>query len=115
MRARQWTVHREGITSADAIAPTPGVTVTAPASLQPAEVVAALEQLVAVLAPADRREALQAVIAAALTAATPCPRCASRIIQRQGRHGPFLGCTAWPRCDWTAAIPDDAPSTGRRP
>jgi hypothetical protein len=27
-----------------------------------------------------------------------CPRCGSRLVERLGKHGPFLGCTGYPHC-----------------
>lgn len=29
-----------------------------------------------------------------------CPRCGSLLQLRQGKHGPFLGCAAYPGCDY---------------
>lgn len=38
-------------------------------------------------------------------AASPsCPRCGSPMVQRSGRHGPFLGCSAYPGCRGTLAV-----------
>lgn len=34
-------------------------------------------------------------------AAPPCPACGAPTIQRDGRYGPFTGCTAYPICKWT--------------
>jgi DNA topoisomerase I len=32
---------------------------------------------------------------------TPCPKCGSEIAKRWGRNGQFIGCTAYPDCDFT--------------
>ncbi|MGL5948754.1 MAG: topoisomerase DNA-binding C4 zinc finger domain-containing protein [Aeromonas sp.] len=31
-------------------------------------------------------------------AATPCPQCGHALVLRQGKHGPFLGCSHYPEC-----------------
>jgi DNA helicase-4 len=54
---------------------------------------------------------------------TPCPKCHQGVLKlRQGKRGPFLGCSAFPRCDYTQSAVDDAvarfgrrPQTARRP
>lgn len=33
----------------------------------------------------------------------PCPRCGADLVIRQGKHGPFLGCSAYPACDYLRA------------
>jgi len=30
-----------------------------------------------------------------------CPKCGALLVERSGRHGPFLGCSAYPRCRHT--------------
>lgn len=30
-----------------------------------------------------------------------CPDCNARTVQRSGPHGPFVGCSAFPRCRWS--------------
>lgn len=30
-----------------------------------------------------------------------CPRCGGRLMERNGRYGPFLGCSNYPRCRYT--------------
>jgi hypothetical protein len=30
-----------------------------------------------------------------------CPRCGSNLILRNGKHGPFLGCSGFPQCKYT--------------
>lgn len=33
---------------------------------------------------------------------TPCPKCNQGVLKvRKGKHGPFLGCSAFPKCDYT--------------
>jgi len=46
------------------------------------------------------------------SAATPdapdwgnCPNCGLPLVQRKGRRGPFLGCSQYPKCRYTASIP----------
>lgn len=34
----------------------------------------------------------------------PCPRCGNRLIRREGKHGPFIGCSRFPRCRYTADV-----------
>ena len=29
-----------------------------------------------------------------------CPRCFSAAVDVVGKHGPFVGCSAFPRCKW---------------
>ncbi|MGF1726446.1 topoisomerase DNA-binding C4 zinc finger domain-containing protein [Photobacterium nomapromontoriensis] len=29
-----------------------------------------------------------------------CPTCGSELVIRNGKHGPFLGCTSYPACDY---------------
>lgn len=31
---------------------------------------------------------------------TPCPQCGAALLMRHGKHGPFLGCSAYPACDY---------------
>lgn len=31
---------------------------------------------------------------------SPCPQCGAALQLRHGKHGPFLGCTAYPECDY---------------
>ncbi|MDO6707751.1 type I DNA topoisomerase [Photobacterium sp. 1_MG-2023] len=31
---------------------------------------------------------------------TPCPQCGAALLLRHGKHGPFLGCSAYPACDY---------------
>jgi len=33
-----------------------------------------------------------------------CPKCNSKTIKKISKHGPFLACTSWPRCDGTLKI-----------
>ncbi|MXW38300.1 MAG: AAA family ATPase [Acidobacteria bacterium] len=33
-----------------------------------------------------------------------CPRCDGWLRRRKGSHGPFLGCSNWPTCDFTRTI-----------
>ena len=33
-----------------------------------------------------------------------CPRCGQTLRKRSGRFGPFLGCSAYPRCRYTKAV-----------
>ncbi|WP_445396079.1 DNA topoisomerase family protein [Zobellella sp. An-6] len=30
----------------------------------------------------------------------PCPQCGERLELRHGKHGAFIGCSAYPRCDY---------------
>jgi DNA topoisomerase I len=38
---------------------------------------------------------------------TPCPKCGSEIAKRWGRNGQFIGCTAYPDCDFTQNLDAD--------
>jgi DNA topoisomerase-1 len=41
----------------------------------------------------------------------PCPKCGSPLSIRLGRHGRFVGCTAYPECNYTRNLDEDkAPS-----
>lgn len=33
-----------------------------------------------------------------------CPRCGAELVRRNGRHGPFLGCSTYPKCDYTSNL-----------
>ncbi len=33
-----------------------------------------------------------------------CPKCGSKLIQRNGSRGPFIGCTSYPKCKYTRNI-----------
>lgn len=33
-----------------------------------------------------------------------CPKCSSKMIKKISKHGPFLGCSDWPKCDGTLSI-----------
>lgn len=37
----------------------------------------------------------------------PCPYCGSKLVRRKGRKGPFIGCSAFPRCRFTARSPEE--------
>jgi hypothetical protein len=34
----------------------------------------------------------------------PCPKCGNTTRRRQGRHGPFYGCSSYPKCDGTMNV-----------
>jgi len=36
-----------------------------------------------------------------------CPDCGKALLIRQGRRGPFLGCSGYPKCKHTENLPDD--------
>lgn len=36
-----------------------------------------------------------------------CPDCGAKMLIRQGRRGPFLGCAGYPKCRHTENLPDD--------
>ncbi len=40
-----------------------------------------------------------------------CPDCGKKMVVRQGRRGPFLGCTGYPKCRHTEDLPDDLASS----
>ncbi|MEY8713503.1 hypothetical protein A9B99_22410 [Mangrovibacter phragmitis] len=31
---------------------------------------------------------------------SPCPKCGAQLVIRTGKHGPFLGCSQYPDCDY---------------
>jgi len=35
---------------------------------------------------------------------TVCPKCGERLVERNGRNGRFIGCTGFPRCNYTRSI-----------
>jgi DNA topoisomerase-1 len=35
---------------------------------------------------------------------TPCPKCQSKLLIRLGKKGRFIGCSAYPECDYTEAL-----------
>jgi len=40
-----------------------------------------------------------------------CPKCGKPLSKRLGRRGSFVGCTAYPECDYTRNVGDDAESS----
>jgi len=38
----------------------------------------------------------------------PCEKCGAPMVERRSRHGPFLGCSAFPKCKNIRPIADDA-------
>lgn len=34
----------------------------------------------------------------------PCPKCGAEVVIRSGKHGPFLGCTHYPKCDFVRPL-----------
>lgn len=34
----------------------------------------------------------------------PCPECGADLVIRNGRHGPFLGCSRYPECQYIRAL-----------
>lgn len=34
-----------------------------------------------------------------------CPRCGGALVERWGKHGTFMGCSSYPKCRFTAALP----------
>lgn len=43
-----------------------------------------------------------------------CPKCDHQLAKRLGRNGYFIGCTAYPECDYTRNL-DEAPGQGETP
>lgn len=35
-----------------------------------------------------------------------CPRCGAKLVERNGKNGPFIGCTGFPKCRYTANFPN---------
>ncbi|MCB9815836.1 restriction endonuclease [Candidatus Nomurabacteria bacterium] len=33
-----------------------------------------------------------------------CPKCGSELIRRSGKYGPFMGCSTYPKCDYTKKL-----------
>lgn len=33
-----------------------------------------------------------------------CPKCRRDIKYREGKYGPFIGCSGYPDCKWTTSI-----------
>ena len=33
-----------------------------------------------------------------------CPRCGAKLIERNGKNGPFIGCSSFPKCRYTASL-----------
>ena len=33
-----------------------------------------------------------------------CPRCGSDVVLRKGKYGEFIGCSQYPKCDWTTSV-----------
>jgi hypothetical protein len=35
-----------------------------------------------------------------------CPKCGAAKIEKSGKYGPFIGCSAYPKCDYSESIPE---------
>ncbi|MFH1235897.1 MAG: topoisomerase DNA-binding C4 zinc finger domain-containing protein [Parcubacteria group bacterium] len=33
-----------------------------------------------------------------------CPRCGGTLVQKNGKFGPFIGCSNFPRCNYTRQV-----------
>lgn len=38
----------------------------------------------------------------------PCPQCGAELVIRSGKHGPFLGCSNYPECDYVRPLKSQA-------
>ncbi|ELY2623511.1 type I DNA topoisomerase [Cronobacter malonaticus] len=38
----------------------------------------------------------------------PCPKCGAELLIRSGKHGPFLGCSHYPECDYVRPLKSQA-------
>ncbi|EMH4164713.1 topoisomerase DNA-binding C4 zinc finger domain-containing protein [Pluralibacter gergoviae] len=38
----------------------------------------------------------------------PCPQCGAELVVRSGKHGPFLGCSHYPECDYVRPLKNQA-------
>ncbi|ELY7489665.1 topoisomerase DNA-binding C4 zinc finger domain-containing protein [Cronobacter turicensis] len=38
----------------------------------------------------------------------PCPKCGAELLIRSGKHGPFLGCSHYPECDYVRPLKGQA-------
>lgn len=38
----------------------------------------------------------------------PCPQCGAELVIRSGKHGPFLGCSHYPECDYVRPLKSSA-------
>ncbi|QKJ85400.1 Putative DNA topoisomerase [Paramixta manurensis] len=38
----------------------------------------------------------------------PCPQCGAELVIRSGKHGPFLGCSEYPACDFVRPLKPQA-------
>ena len=38
----------------------------------------------------------------------PCPQCGAELVIRSGKHGPFLGCSQYPECDYVRPLKSQA-------
>ena len=38
----------------------------------------------------------------------PCPQCGAELVIRSGKHGPFLGCSRYPECDYVRPLKSQA-------
>ncbi len=39
---------------------------------------------------------------------SPCPQCGAELVIRSGKHGPFLGCSRYPECDYVRPLKSQA-------
>lgn len=37
-----------------------------------------------------------------------CPKCGAELVIRSGKHGPFLGCSQYPACDYVRPLKSSA-------
>ena len=62
-----------------------------------------LESKLDALAADSTNEAREAHVEEARKVASGevCPRCGSKLVQRNGKYGSFMGCSAYPKCRYT--------------
>ncbi len=49
-------------------------------------------------------EAMQSGLPKAFTTDYKCPKCSSKMVKKISKHGPFLACSSWPKCNGTLKI-----------
>ena len=61
------------------------------------------------IADEDRRAGRRVELEARLgTLAPKCPDCGKKMVQRRSKHGPFWGCSAFPRCQGVVRLSTEA-------
>ncbi|HKL77908.1 MAG TPA: DNA topoisomerase, partial [Gammaproteobacteria bacterium] len=58
---------------------------------------------------AEKEESVSRAEVTSETMDETCPKCGAALEKKLGRHGQFIGCSAYPECDYTRPVEGEAP------